>query len=212
MRSLFHHEEIYRGEVLKKFSEKHITICGAGALGSNLIDNLTRQGFARLRAIDMDRVEQHNINTQIYNRSHIGSLKAQVIKTLVFQAVGIEIETEYVELKQGNIKKLLRKTDLVVDCFDNVASRQLVTDYCAHNKLSCLHLGLYEDYSEVIWNEKYKVPIAQKDSVDTCDQPLARNIILLATAVATEEIINFILDKERSSYYITLKDLKIKKE
>ncbi len=39
----------------------HRTICGTGALGSHLADNLVRQGARKLAVIDCDRVEQHNI-------------------------------------------------------------------------------------------------------------------------------------------------------
>ena len=51
------HEEMYRGSAeLAKLSALQLVLCGAGALGSNLADNLTRQGFAKLRAIDHDRI------------------------------------------------------------------------------------------------------------------------------------------------------------
>ena len=42
----FLHEEIYRGaESVAKLAEPRVTVCGAGALGSQLADNLARQGF-----------------------------------------------------------------------------------------------------------------------------------------------------------------------
>lgn len=212
MKSLFHHEEIYRGkDFFNKIKNTHITICGVGALGSNLLDNLARQGYTKFRVIDMDRVEEHNIGSQIYNKSHVGSLKVQAAKNLIFQSTGIEIETEHKELNQGNVKKLLKGTNLVLDVFDNAKSRKIVTDYCMSTKRSCLHLGLAPNgYSEVIWNERYIVPNEpNKNEVAPCDQPIARNSILLTVISGSEIINNYIANGSQKDLYITLKDLKI---
>ena len=73
MADKFHHEAIYRGaDELAKLAGQHLTICGAGALGSHLADNLARQGVRHLRVIDRDRVEEHNVSTQLYGESDVG--------------------------------------------------------------------------------------------------------------------------------------------
>ena len=41
-------------------------MCGAGAVGSNLVDNLARQGAENLCVVDRDRVEEHNVSTQVW--------------------------------------------------------------------------------------------------------------------------------------------------
>ena len=66
MAGKFHHENLYRGEgALAKLAALRVALCGAGAVGSNLADNLARQGVASLRVIDHDRVEEHNVSTQL---------------------------------------------------------------------------------------------------------------------------------------------------
>ncbi len=56
--NIYHHEELYRGSALMTtLAEKHVTICGAGAIGSNLMDGLCRQGFTNFVVIDYDRIE-----------------------------------------------------------------------------------------------------------------------------------------------------------
>src|SRR5215831_15241588 len=93
MADKFHHEAIYRGgEEIAKVASQGLTICGAGALGSNLADNLARQGFRDLRVIDRDRVEEHNVGTQVYGESDIGAWKVEVLKQRLFRGVGIEID------------------------------------------------------------------------------------------------------------------------
>ena len=81
MASTFHHEALYRGAAaLGKLAEVRVTLCGAGGLGSHLADNLARQGFQHLRVIDRDRVEEHNVSTQLYGTSDIGAWKVEVLR------------------------------------------------------------------------------------------------------------------------------------
>lgn len=213
MQNIFNHEKLYRGEFMDRFATTHITICGAGAIGSNLIDNLARQGFARLRAIDFDRIEETNVNTQTYGRHQAGMLKVTALKNMIFQSVGVQIEDEHKKLDKGNIKKLLRGTDIVVDCFDNSASRKLIYDYCLNPPIDipCLHVGLANNgFAEIKWNDGYAVP-DDSNEVPACDLALARNLILLTVAVATESLIKWITNEEKRSFYITLEDLSVRK-
>lgn len=51
--SIFFHEQLYRTDTLMaKLKEFPVTICGAGALGANLAENLARAGFGKLKVID----------------------------------------------------------------------------------------------------------------------------------------------------------------
>src|SRR6476659_8984781 len=99
MADKFHHEAIYRGVgEVAKLADRRLTLCGAGALGSNLADNLARQGFRDLRVIDRDRVEEHNVGTQLYGESDVGGWKVEVLRNRLFRAVGVEIEAVAKEL------------------------------------------------------------------------------------------------------------------
>jgi molybdopterin-synthase adenylyltransferase len=204
------HEGIYRGkDALQKLGQAQVTVCGAGALGSLLVDNLARQGFRQLSAIDDDRVELHNIGTQLYRQDEVGAFKVEVLRGHCFRAAGIEIGTFNKRLTEGTVHKFLRGAELVVDTFDNSASRRIVSEYCQQNNLACLHLGMNADYGEVHWNEAYRVP---QDVVagNVCEYPLARNLILLTVAVGSEAILRFVLEESKENYSITLKDLCIR--
>jgi len=208
--SKFHHEEIYRGaDLTKRLGARSIVVCGDGSIGSNLMDTLARQGFSRLRVIDMDRVETHNINTQVFEESDVGALKVSATQNRIFRTVGIEVDTVSKRLEAKNVKKLLKGADLVVDGFDNFESRQLVQEHCRAQNIPCLHAGLNTDYGEVVWDEIYMVPKATDG--DICDYPLARNLAMFVVSIAAEEIIDFCLAEEprKQSWRITLKDLKI---
>lgn len=209
MAGKFHHEELYRGAAAAaKLGEIRVTLCGAGALGSNLAENLARQGFRRLKVIDRDRVEEHNVNTQIYDAADVGAWKVNILRNRLFRAVGLELDAVKKELDQRSARKLLKESDLIIDTFDNSASRRLVQDECRSQQLDCLHVGLFEDYCEVIWDEVYRVP--QDVGQDVCDYPLARNLVLLAVAVASETSVRFVLDGGRENWSATLRDFAIR--
>ena len=94
-----------------------------------------------------------------------------------------------------------------VDAFDNSRSRQVVQDHCRSTQIPCLHVGLHADYCEVIWDEQYRVP--RDVAGDICDYPLARNLVLLSVAVASEAVMRFIAGAERASWSATLGDLAV---
>jgi tRNA A37 threonylcarbamoyladenosine dehydratase len=207
MRTKFIHEELYRSvPLMARIREQPVTVCGAGAVGANLVEALLRSGFEDVLVIDRDRVEEHNLSTQPYERSDVGALKAKMLQNRMYRALGVRLDAKAVELDARNAEKLLAR-GLIVDAFDNSTGRAAVTDHARRAGLDCLHVGLAGDYAEVIWNESYRVPSAVGD--DACDYPLARNLIMLAVAVAAETIVDWVAERQKRSHTITLRDFAI---
>ena len=206
--SIFFHEQLYRTDaVMAKLKNYPLTICGTGALGGNLTENLARAGFGKLKVIDRDRIEERNLSTQPYYRSDVGAFKAKILANNLYRAIGTKVEAETKELTAANAAQLLKDSQLIVDVFDNSTSRQAVKDYADQTRISCIHAGLSADYAEVIWNDVYRVPTEVND--DVCDYPLARNLVMLTVAVACEAIVSFIATDEQRNFTITLKDLTV---
>jgi len=130
------------------------------------------------------------------------------MKTAVFNAMGVSITDIGRKLELSNVSKYLNKNTLVIDGFDNTESRALVTEHCLKNNIACLHVGLYQDTAEVTWNAVYRVPQPVK-SMDVCENPLARNIIMMAITVATECVVRYVETGTQESYTITLGDFRI---
>ncbi|MBY0549020.1 MAG: ThiF family adenylyltransferase [Candidatus Obscuribacterales bacterium] len=203
-----HHEQIFRGsDAMKLLASVPITICGAGALGSNLAVNLVRQGVSNLSVIDDDRVEPQNVGTQVYSLDDTGGLKAELLKNAIYRDVGEEIFCSTKRLTEKNVSKLLSGSELVIDAFDNSDSRRAVFDWSNQSQVACLHIGLNNQYGELRWNETYMVPSNAGD--DVCDYPLARNLVLLVTALASELIVRYVLEGTRKNISVTLGDLSI---
>ena len=210
MRIHTHHETLYRGaNVIARLAALRVTLCGAGALGSHLADNLVRQGVRSLRVIDHDTVETHNVGTQLYGNAEVGARKADALKNRLFRTCAVELDAVAKELTERTADKLLAGAGLVIDTFDNSASRRLVQDACRRLGLPCLHVGLNADYAEVLWDEGYRVP--NDVGADVCDYPLARNLVLLAVAVASEVVVRFAADGPRENWTVTLRDFAVRR-
>ena len=208
MPSVFH-ERLYRSaKVMEQIHTFPITLCGAGAVGANLAENLARTGFAKLTVIDRDRIEERNLSTQPYYRSDIGAYKAMILANSLYRALGVKIQPEVVELTAKNADKLLKGSQLVIDGFDNSVARAIVTEHCRAAQWPCLHVGLAADYAEIIWNADYRVPSTGQDEV--CDYPLARNLVLLTVALASEVVIEFVTTGVQRSLTVTLQDLVVR--
>jgi len=206
--SILFHEQLYRSNaVMAKLKNYSVTICGAGALGANMAENLARSGFDKLAVIDRDRIEERNLSTQPYYRSDVGAFKAKILANNLYRAIGTKVEAKTKELTPENATQLLKDSQLIVDVFDNSVARQAVKDYADQLSIPCVHAGLAADYAEVIWNDVYRVPSNVND--DVCDYPLARNLVMLTVAVTCEAIVSFIATAQRRNFTITLKDLTV---
>jgi molybdopterin-synthase adenylyltransferase len=206
---MYFHEQLHRTTALMtKLRDFPVTICGGGALGANIAESLARSGFGKLCVIDRDRIEERNLSTQPYYRSDVGAYKAKILTNAIYRALGITVEGISKELTAANAPQLLSNSKLVIDAFDNSIARQIVTDTCNNSQIPCLHVGLASDYAEIIWNPLYRVPSNAND--DVCDYPLARNLVLLAVAIACETATTFIATQQQQSFTVTLADFAIK--
>ena len=207
--SIFFHEQLYRSpSVMSSIKNFPVTVCGAGALGANITESLARSGFCQLTVIDRDRIEERNLSTQPYYRSDVGAFKAKILANNLYRALGVKIEAHSTELTSANSDRLLANSATIIDTFDNSIGRQAVKDYSTSAGIPCVHVGLAADYSEVIWNQHYRVPSAAND--DVCDYPLARNLVMLTVAVACEVIVAFVATKEQQNLTCTIKDFAVR--
>jgi len=101
-----------------------ILFCGVGAIGSAAAV-LCRNLEATLAFVDFDRVESKNLLAQAYVKPSVGKNKAEALKLQLLNLHGVKAEAHGVRLTQDNVDALCGGADLLVDCLDNRASRQL---------------------------------------------------------------------------------------
>ena len=214
MSGKFEHEEAWRGPAYLSKLMMPVAVCGVGAVGSNLLQALARIGFSDLRGIDFDRVEEANVAVQAFGLRDVGAMKATAIQKRIFEETGVEIKAHTKIIEGSTVGKLLRGSYLVVDCLDNVLSRAIVQNHCHAQKYPLIHVGLSNDgFAEVTWEKHYRMPAKPLEG-DPCANPMTRNLVMLAVAVAAEEIADFFLaeDPRMASWEITIRDLAIRRK
>lgn len=191
------------------FADKRITVCGAGALGGNLVEMLARMGFAYIKVIDKDLVEMRNLSTQPYSRAEVGFPKARALANMLYRAVQAKIEPVGVELTETNATSLFGESVLVVDAFDNRAGRAAVSKAVQSLDVACLHIGFSADglYGSGLWEPGYQVP--QEVPGDPCDYPLTRPLALVLVALAAQSISDFLRTGQSANFELTWSDLKV---
>lgn len=199
----------YGDDLAIRLKDIHFAICGAGALGSNLADNLLRHGARNLTVLDCDRVEAVNIGTQVYDVREVGMYKAEALARRAYHIDNQAVVTPIIQcVSDSNVHRLLKPADIILDTFDNYAARQAVFEAASRRPTECLHIGMNAGYAAARWNDGYQVP--QDDpGVDVCDYAISRNLILAITGVATELLFHFILTGERHARAVTIGDLRI---
>ena len=206
----YHHERFYRGaDLLTRLGSTSVTLCGAGALGSLLADNLARQGVRRWKVIDRDRVEEHNAGTQLYGQSEVGAWKVEALRTRLFRAVGVEIEAVAKELNDRNAQEPaqgLRRHHRCVRQLGRAPARPGALP--GGGRFLASTSGSTPTMPRSSGTRDYRVP--NDVAGDVCDYPLARNLVLLAVAVASEAVSRYIQDGRQDGWSITLRDFAVR--
>jgi adenylyltransferase/sulfurtransferase len=119
------------GEGQRKLLGAHVTVIGAGGIGSPAIQYLAAAGVGRLRVIDGDCVSLDNLQRQIlFGTDDVGRSKVEVAAEAVKRLnPDVHLEGVALRLDAGNVARLLGGTDLVLDGSDNFATRLTVSDH-----------------------------------------------------------------------------------
>lgn len=184
-----------------------ITICGLGSLGGHLVEHLARQGCRELRLVDHDKVEPHNLANQPYFGEQQGRTKVNAMAETLFRVAGLRPETHCKTLNAGSTARLLQGSELVLDCLDNSDGRRAVQAACRKLGIACLHVGMFADYCEAVWDEAYAVP--ESSAPKPCAEQMGRVLALLATVLFDRAWRTWKQSGARENYACTLGDLHV---
>lgn len=119
-----------------------VLIVGAGGLGCPVAQILTRAGVGYLHIADHDTIDDSNLQRQtLFTKDDVGKYKADVAKSaLIRQNHLIDIDGTVIKLTCDNIDELfgVARFDLVIDCTDNFAVRDLLNKSCIQKNLPLL--------------------------------------------------------------------------
>lgn len=120
----------------KDLKNGKVLIIGMGGLGSPAALYLAAAGVGNLVLADFDFVEVSNLQRQIgYQTSDIGAEKVSVMKSRL-EAINPEIRVRAInqEMSREQLLLELMMVNLVLDCTDNMRSRQMINAACVQAK------------------------------------------------------------------------------
>jgi threonine dehydrogenase-like Zn-dependent dehydrogenase len=147
-----------------------IVFCGVGAIGSTAA-MLCRNLEATLVFIDFDRVESKNLLAQAFVKPSVGKNKAEALKLQLLNLHGVKAESFGVRVTRDNVAALCSGADLLVDCFDNQASRLLLSAHARERGLPLVHGALAADgtFGLVRWDERFVPDAEDAEGQATCE-------------------------------------------
>ena len=186
-----------------------IVFCGVGALGSTAVV-LSRNLNADLVLVDFDRVESKNLLAQAYVKQSLGKNKAQALRLQLQNFYGRACEAFGVRLTQDNVATLLDNADLVVDCFDNMQSREILSDFARQNSLALLHAAISGDgtFGIIRWDERFTADPEDEIGQATCEGGEHLPLIGLVCASLARTIQDFVNNGSRHDFMINLNSVR----
>lgn len=147
-----------------------ILICGVGALGSTAAW-FCRNLDAELAFVDFDKVESKNVMAQCFVKASIGKNKAEALKAQMLTFFGIKCEAFSVKLAETNVEQLCGRADLIVDAFDNIASRMVLSNYAKKSGKALVHAAVSGDgtFGIVRWDERFAPDAEDAAGQATCE-------------------------------------------
>lgn len=110
-----------------------IVLVGCGGTGAFLADAIGRLPLgraARLFLVDPDRVEDHNIMRQAFERREVGRFKAEVLAARLARRYGREVGYSILpydpEIHAGLFREETSALNLLVGAVDNAAARRML--------------------------------------------------------------------------------------
>ncbi|MBL8608302.1 MAG: ThiF family adenylyltransferase [Myxococcales bacterium] len=189
-------------------SGKRIVFCGVGALGSSAL-TLCRNVPADLVAIDFDRVESKNLLAQAFVKPSVGKNKAEAMKLQLQNFWSVKIESFGVRVGPENVEALLAKADLVVDCFDNQKSREVLSTFARARGIALVHAAISGDgtFGIVRWDERFTPDAEDHAGQATCEGGEHLPLIGLVGAALARTVQDWEKTGERRDSMIALRSV-----
>lgn len=126
-----------------RIRDSSIVIIGLGGLGATASAYLTMAGVGRIRLVDQDTVEIHNLQRQIlYSFDDIRKPKVEAA-TKRLEMVNPEVHLEAIaeNVRESNVDQVITNSDCVVDGLDNMATRYVINRACTRKSIPYVFAG-----------------------------------------------------------------------
>lgn len=198
-------------------STKKVLVVGLGGLGSHVIEGLTRLGITKLGICDYDVSETSNLNRQLLvTEQTIGISKVKLALERI-KAINSEVEVTTYHQAYPNAKILedLKQYDLVIDCLDSIAIRQVLEKDCVNAKKKVVYGTIAGNFGYFgVISQNNQLMSMQESNTESIEKVLG-NVYYTVSIVASMQIllaIKVLLSKEYLEdgfYTIDLNDISI---
>ena len=139
---------LFRGigeEGQRKLGNSCAVVIGCGALGTVIATSLVRSGVGKVRIIDRDFIEYHNLQRQVlFDEDDIRNQLPKAIaaeRHLKKVNSSIEIEGIVADVNYTNIERFVHDADIILDGLDNIETRGLINDTSLKHKIPWVYGG-----------------------------------------------------------------------
>ena len=131
-----HRIRLLLGEkAVAKLQQSCVMVVGCGAVGSFAIEALARSGVGHIVIIDFDRVEESNINRQLFALdSTVSQPKVDIAKQRI-KDINPNIIVDSFNLFFDEYTNIDIKPDYVIDAIDSVPSKIALYKWCFKNNI-----------------------------------------------------------------------------
>ncbi len=128
----------------KSLSKAHISVIGAGGLGTPVSIYLAAAGVGKITIFDFDTIEETNLNRQfLYTKKDIGKSKAQVLSKKISKLYDdVDCRAKKSKILKNSIPVFLKKSDCIILCVDNIETRLLINNYALKHNIPLIDAGV----------------------------------------------------------------------
>lgn len=128
-----------------RLRDSHVLVVGCGALGTHATDALARAGIGTLSIVDRDIVEWSNLQRQVLFTeadARAGTPKAVAAAARLHDANSeCRVLPHVADCSLDFLQRLPIRPHVVLDGTDNFATRYLLNDWCARERLPWIYAG-----------------------------------------------------------------------
>ncbi|WP_312649135.1 HesA/MoeB/ThiF family protein [Aminipila sp.] len=132
--------------------QSKVVVIGAGGLASPVLTYLTCAGVGTITLVDYDTISESNLNRQfLYGEKEVGKSKVEVAEEVLSRINStITIHQVSEKLEENNIMEIIKGSDVVIDCVDNVETRLIVNRGCLQMDIPLVEGGVNGFYGFII--------------------------------------------------------------
>ena len=189
-------------------SKKHITIIGAGGLGSHSAAILVRMGIGSLTIIDNDVIDVSNLHrTSIFTEEDVQQSKIRILTKRLRKINSGTILTGIEDrITKNNFLSLIKNTDVLLDGTDSMATRYLINEISIQQKIPWVYGGVDGTVGMVLGIIPKKTPclscISQTLQEKRGTVPVLGNVPLQIASIQCTEALKILLHQTLAGFIL----------